>query len=216
MARPKKNSETPAARQRILDAFWNQLDQATLHELSVSSICNEAGCNRGTFYYHFTDMDDLVFTATEEELLWSRGVSRVVFSLITHPDNNAIRYVASSERIRRLTLIAKKCDNWDVIESKLKSTLVDMWTAILCPDGEKLTMGVRCAIEYSTSGILGMLTSGIFAEAPKDENDLETVGNFARNAARFMLGTISESQNLSKEEVILRLKAFNRITQLQG
>ena len=44
----------------MIEAFWQLLENNQLHEISVGMIVAKAGCNRGTFYYHFADKDELL------------------------------------------------------------------------------------------------------------------------------------------------------------
>ena len=60
MARPKKSNQ-PSVRDRMIEAFWQLLEDNQLHEISVGMIVAKAGCNRGTFYYHFADKDADIF-----------------------------------------------------------------------------------------------------------------------------------------------------------
>ena len=58
MARPRKDSKTPGAHQRLVDAYL-ALASETRGRLTVTALVEHAGCNRDTFYYHFESMDDL-------------------------------------------------------------------------------------------------------------------------------------------------------------
>ena len=76
MARPKKSNQ-PSVRDRMIEAFWQLLEDNQLHEISVGMIVAKAGCNRGTFYYHFADKDELMLAA-----LKLRGCPTALFPLL--------------------------------------------------------------------------------------------------------------------------------------
>ena len=57
MARPRKDADVACARQRIVDAFWQLLQDRPAHEIVVGAVADAAHCNRGTFYYYFPDME---------------------------------------------------------------------------------------------------------------------------------------------------------------
>nr|WP_120491242.1 TetR family transcriptional regulator [Corynebacterium lactis] len=45
-------------RGELHEAFWRLLAQQPGKRVSVAALTAEAGCNRGTFYYHFQDLED--------------------------------------------------------------------------------------------------------------------------------------------------------------
>jgi AcrR family transcriptional regulator len=59
MARPKADSNTPSARERIETAFWDMLASVPFSQITVSAISSKAGVNHNTFYYHFSSIEDL-------------------------------------------------------------------------------------------------------------------------------------------------------------
>ena len=67
MARPRKD-QGDCAEQRIKDAFWALLEQNDLKDITVSMITSKANCNRGTFYYHFNSLEELVDAIITDEL----------------------------------------------------------------------------------------------------------------------------------------------------
>ena len=63
MERPRKDADAPDARTRIIEAFWELIENNSIFELSVGEVTRAAQCNRGTFYYYFHDFDELVAIA---------------------------------------------------------------------------------------------------------------------------------------------------------
>ncbi len=54
---------------RLADALWELLGTRRLTEVSVGDVIEAAGVSRGSFYYHFSDLDHLVAWAISQELL---------------------------------------------------------------------------------------------------------------------------------------------------
>ena len=52
----------------IRDAFVDLLSTKTINEISVKELCAKADINRGTFYSHYLDINDLL-NHLEEELI---------------------------------------------------------------------------------------------------------------------------------------------------
>ena len=80
MARPRKN-QGDSAEQRIKDAFWSLLEQNDLKDITVSMITASAKCNRGTFYYHFDSLEELIDTVINEELFINSSILHFFFTL---------------------------------------------------------------------------------------------------------------------------------------
>lgn len=104
MARPRK-SERDAAGIRLANAFWTLLEHHRLANITVGMVAEQAELNRGTFYYHFKSMDDLVDRVIEDEILGNESVMQNVFGLI-----------AGSSTVDSLeTLINRKTDRFALL-----------------------------------------------------------------------------------------------------
>ena len=55
-------------RDALMRVFIEQLENKSLDKITVKDIIEEAGVNRNTFYYHFSDIYDLIDKLFEEEL----------------------------------------------------------------------------------------------------------------------------------------------------
>lgn len=60
MARPRKDAREPSGKERIEEAFWQLFEQRPFSEISVKEVCELAGCNKTTFYYHFHDLREVL------------------------------------------------------------------------------------------------------------------------------------------------------------
>lgn len=213
MARPRKQDSTNA-RQQLLNAFWELLEDRRLHDLTVGALASRAHCNRGTFYYHFSDFDNLVFTAIENEFMQTNGVADDIFNLITEADEGAIERIVSGQQMKRLLLLMKR-GGTDMLEATTKIILLDLWRTVLCPDGSELAQETRFVIEYAINGMLGILSYKCRKEEEKDE-PLEFPFRFAKQSAAFTVSQISEAQGVPKEEVLMRLKMLKQLIGLKN
>ena len=68
-AKPKKEDRRVRyTKQAIRDGFLRLLAEKPIEKISVTEICREADINRGTFYAHYSDVDDLLHQL-EDDLL---------------------------------------------------------------------------------------------------------------------------------------------------
>lgn len=213
MGRPRKDPEAQDARQRIVEAFWKLLEDCRLSELTVGAICAEAACNRGSFYYHFDDLDALVRTAVESELTDGGNVSNDVFNLATGADDDVFSRIMEGRRMRRVSLAMKR-GGMDRVEAMVKKTMLGMWQTVLCPDGSDLLPETRFVIEYAVSGMLGVLAYKSRQDAAGAETPVPE--RFMGEAASFMLSQIGEAQGVPQDEMLLRLKMLSRFMRLSA
>ncbi|CAG7608854.1 TetR/AcrR family transcriptional regulator [Leucobacter soli] len=68
MPRPK-NDGSPAADERLEAAFFDALREMPFDRITVSNIVKRAGLNRNSFYYHFSDLEDLAHSAVQRILV---------------------------------------------------------------------------------------------------------------------------------------------------
>ena len=56
----KEDRRTKYTRQAIKDTFLALLEKKSFSKITVTEICKLAEINRGTFYLHYYDMDDVL------------------------------------------------------------------------------------------------------------------------------------------------------------
>lgn len=209
MARPRKNSGTPDARERILNSFWTLLGTHRLNEITVGMIVRQAGCNRGTFYYHFSDMSDLLYCAIEQEVMGESNLAMDLFNMATGAGEGY--RVLSGRRRERFALIVHQGGK-DEVERAVKAVMLELWKAVLCPDGEELKSEARMLIEYASSGIMGVI---VYLDSEDEgELDVDAVNERLVDIARFMLSTVAEAQGLTMDELLMRLKILNNVSRV--
>lgn len=87
MVRPAKNSDVPGAQERIERAFLSLMDEMPLHKISVKLLCERAGCNKTTFYYHF-ESADAVLAAIEEACIPRNVPHEALSAMETDPEGH--------------------------------------------------------------------------------------------------------------------------------
>ena len=214
MGRPRKKAGVPDARQRIIDSFWLLLQDHHLRDLTVGMIVRQADCNRGTFYYHFADMDDLIFKAIEGELLGNPKVSMELFNLITgvDVDENYAKEILGGQRIQRLSLVIRQ-GGTEAVEKAVKTTMTDMWQTVLCPDGGELKPQTQIIIEYTSSGILGVAS---YSSRMKEEDKEASIDlSILKKLASHTLECVADAQDIPMDEILMRLKILNQFSKMQ-
>lgn len=68
MARPRKDSPGPSAEERLQAAFWELIEEQPLERMTVGDLTARAGCNRGTFYYYYDDMYEMLDAMIDRNL----------------------------------------------------------------------------------------------------------------------------------------------------
>lgn len=206
MARPKRSEGASDAPEKLLDAFWELLEDHTLGEVSIGMITARAGYNRGTFYYHFADKDALVSAAIENEL---QDVPGCIFALMAGAEDIDLSALVG-ENARRMALLMDKAGS-SAVEKKIKDYLIGMWTMLLTPEGGVLKDEVLVILVYAESGLLGLLSYlGSQGVQSLDGIPLDLV----RGCLQLVLKRISEIQGVSLDEIAKRLSMLTQLTRV--
>lgn len=142
-------------RRRLADALWGCLETRRLAEVSVGDVIEAAGVSRGTFYYHFSDLDDLVAWSLSQELLNSDGAGHSFLALAAQselPEETP----AVSRSLERVCLLLDRGGMSPVFDVAL-GAMQRLWAAALCDEGETLPDEVAAQLEYAVGGTVGML-----------------------------------------------------------
>lgn len=207
MARPRK-SERDAAGIRLANAFWTLLEHHRLANITVGMVAEQAELNRGTFYYHFKSMDDLVDRVIEDEILGNGSILQNMLSLVAGSSTANGFEAFIKQDIERIALLIKQ-GGMDSFSIKIKCLMFGTWKAILCDEGEELSPSTRMIIEYSTSGIIGIITYG--ARHETESTSPEFFLSFVKNNSEFLVNQIGIAQGIPRDAVLERVRATLRI-----
>lgn len=207
MARPRK-SERDAAGIRLANAFWALLEHHRLANITVGMVAEQAELNRGTFYYHFKSMDDLIDRAIEDEVLGNGSILQNMLSLVAGSSTANGFEAFIKQGIERIALLIKQ-GGMDSFSIKTKCLMFGTWKAILCDEGEELSPSTRMIIEYSTSGVIGIIAYG--ALHGSGEVPPEFFPSFAKSNSDFLVRQIGIAQGIPHEAVLERVRTTLRI-----
>lgn len=204
MARSRK-SERGTADIRLANAFWALLEHHRLANITVGMVAEQAELNRGTFYYHFKSMDDLVDRVIEDEVLGDGPVLQNMLSLVAGSSTANGFEAFIKHDMERIALLIKQ-GGMDSFSIKVKRLMFDAWKAILCDEGEELSPSARMIIEYSTSGIIAYGALHESGEAPPD-----FFLSFVKNNSEFLVSQIGIAQGIPRDALLERVRATLRI-----
>lgn len=212
MARPRK-SERDAADSRLIAALWTLLEQHHLSDITVGMVTDQAGLNRGTFYYHFKSMDDLIDRAIENEVLGNGSLMQNVFSLIAGMSTANHFETFVTQKTNKIALLIKQ-GGMDSFSVKIKRLVFSTWKAVLCDNGDELAPNTRLVIEYSTSGIIGIIAYG--ALYGSEQVSPEFFLSFVKNNSEFLVNQIAIAQGIPYNAVLERVRATMRLNQMNS
>lgn len=78
------NQRTQQTRQTIRNTVLSLLEHTSFSRLTVTEVCRRLEINRGTFYLHYYDLEDVLDDILEEMLRNTAGI----FSYLFHPEQN--------------------------------------------------------------------------------------------------------------------------------
>lgn len=207
MARPRKDSCEPDARRRIIEAFWALLEEYPLRSITIGSVSKLAGCNRTTFYYHFGDMDALVASAIQDELLGGNVLARQLSFVLSGGDVSMARAMRSVP-VQRISL-AMRAGEMHTIMGILRGVVIGLWEQALCDEGEHLSDDARFAVQFMLHGIMGQLAQTI-REGGEVPGLSAATDAFIEQAGQLAIQTVARAQGMDAEEARARLVACSR------
>lgn len=184
---------------RLADALWDCLAELPVGEISVGDVIEAAGVSRGSFYYHFEDLDELLAWAIRQEVMNSdrKGHSFALLLARAEPSGNALVQRA----IARVCLLLDKGGMSPVFDVALDA-MREVWVAVLEPEGGRLPDGVVAQLEYAVGGSVGMLARA----SRSTEAKLRASSAFIRACNRTLVERIADELGVSAAELVARLE----------
>ena len=200
MARPRKDADAPDARTRIIEAFWELIENNSIFELSVGEVTRAAQCNRGTFYYYFHDFDELVAIAIAQLLQDNELITDALWHFSSEGDLSAFD---------RRIVITMRAGAAEQVEQGIHTIIIDRVREIVHPDGEELKADSSFAVGFLVSGIMGFVMAVGFAREGGEEIDLEQLGDSAcaylRAVAMQTVETVAQVEGVDTSELLERV-----------
>lgn len=214
MGRPRKNSAQPDAIERITESFWHLLEDHQLNEITIGMISQTANCNRGTFYYHFTDIDELIDYVIKREF-FVNSMPQKLFKLAVSGNEEAFLESLNNPSSHRVCLIMER-GGQSLAEERIRSSLVLLWQAILCCEDDQLSNDARLIIEYSSHGMMGLIRYLHQQDSEGDIIDIMPSIELIRDTSDFILEHISQAQGITRDELIERADTVFRWIQAES
>ncbi len=211
MGRPRIDNNEPSAVDRIYQAFWELLETNMVKDITISMVSAKAGCNRGTFYYHFKDMDDLLYRVIETDLMGSNNESyaHLIFRMLATPSSELLLAQVENKIARHLFLLANQ-GGMDIVDAKIKAIISNMWRDVLCEEGCELCFESRLMIEYSVSGLIAMILL-IYRLQEKGEDIPKSVDMESfQQVARIQIVRLARFEDVDPAEVLMRLRMYDK------
>lgn len=157
----KKNAEE--TREKIKNAFLKLYKEKRIEKISIGELAKEAKIYRGTFYYYYEDIYDLLSKIEEEFFNESiKDVVEVVQGILSNDIEERVISITNNfkkyEELMRLFFITRP--NIKLI-NKIKETAKGKAVETLGIDVEKLSNEDKYILEYIASAQVGIVTKWI-------------------------------------------------------
>lgn len=203
MARPRKDADEPGARERIADAFWELLECTPRSAMTVGAVVKAAGCNRGTFYYYFSDLDVLAASAVREEFFSDDALVRAIFGALVEGDAGSLQRRVPRRRLRRMA-IAIRAGERRLVDQTIRGEVQRRWESCLCAEGEHLKPAATFAIQFMVGGVLGFIAEATERGALPCPLTPEARAYLA-SVARATIEAVADAQGMTPVEVLARV-----------
>ncbi|QOS67664.1 TetR family transcriptional regulator [Eggerthella guodeyinii] len=162
MARPRKDSPGPSAEERLQAAFWELIEEQPLERMTVGDLTARAGCNRGTFYYYYDDMYEMLDAMIDRNL--PKQLPSFLLQHFTgeapsadHDRELAVALRTFQPMIDRLCLLLANASS-PLVTRRVKGAVMELWAGEFAAGGEAALAGdARIVLEFVVSGILGLM-----------------------------------------------------------
>ena len=209
MARPRKDAEGPCARARLVEAFWGLLEQGPGAEVSVGAVTRAAGCNRGTFYYHFKDIDELKRTAIGQLLLDDGALVDELWRAALEGDVAHLLEQGDTVCLHRL-VIAMESGSAHLVDRTVRRGVLDRWKRAVCPDGGELAPDACFAIQFMVSGIMSLVVALGYSNEGMGPVQAIGLGSCARtyllDVASATADAVAAAQSMDRDTLLARLR----------
>lgn len=178
-------------------------------EISVGAVTRAAGCNRGTFYYHFKDIEGLRRAAVSQMLLDDGAMTDDVWRAVLMGDIDTLFANDGVGWLHRLVL-ALESGMAPLVNSVARKTVMDRWAQAVCPDGGELASDARFAIQFMVSGVMSLMVAVGYSNegmAPMPRIELGPCARaYLARVASATVDTVAKAQGIGRDDLIARLR----------
>lgn len=153
MGRPRKEEGAKAV-DLLEEAFFDQLADTPFEKLTISGVAKAAGVNRNSFYYHYTDMNDLALSAVNGLLL--SDIPRLMASGLG-PDSKELDTLLTGAvqhgNYRKMMIIIGP-NSTEELRGVLKQSISDLWLGTFNLEPEDLNTEESATMSFTMAGAL--------------------------------------------------------------
>ncbi len=175
MARPRRESPSPNAKERIKEAFWALYQSRPIGKISVKEIVALAGCNRTTFYYYYCD----VYAVLEEIELHCLPVElpSLIVQIITGERNydEIAAFVSSHQALYKQICYLLSAHGDPGFAQRFKNEMLRLWSAAAGISFAGLDKTLRLRLELIIGGLMSLFACSGNGEAIALEEIAETM-----------------------------------------
>lgn len=191
MARPRKDSAQPGARQRITEAYWALAAERAFPDIAVDQILKRAACNRTTFYYHFENLAAVRAEAEKQRLTAEKFRSIVRLIVSRDLSSSAVRafYDENLDLIRYLARQLAGSSQGEAPD-RFRATVRAMWIEqrLLRGDGSDPDL-LLATHTFLINGLLGSIAS--LADLSEEEF-LVRLDSFSQLYSRIVMNVLAD------------------------
>lgn len=154
--RPRKDWGKPTAKQRLHQAFWDLVAHHAAESITIGMLTEHAGCNRGTFYYHYTDIYALIDEVVDQSIprqLPLYMLSRIV-GLESFDDMESL-YLRLQPQLDQLCILLNNGSS-AYVAHRFKRKALKIWSEVYGIDMREMG-DARVVFEFTINGMLGLL-----------------------------------------------------------
>lgn len=185
MGRPRYAAGETPAREKLIGAYWELLEEDSFENVTVRAIARRAGVNHNTFYRHFGSLEELARAAFEDVVL-----PQIPLALLNLSIEAPMLDDTQLEGLRRARIYARSGSG--LLLEILRSALEGAWLRAAQVCREELTSEQRIDC--------GIIFGGISCILGSDDFEAES-GSFAKVLSRplgqGMLRTLADIRQAS-------------------
>ncbi|RSX55117.1 AcrR family transcriptional regulator [Bifidobacterium dolichotidis] len=163
MSRPRRDSRTLPAKDRMENAFWDLLADHEFSKITVTDVVRVADVNRNSFYYHFSGLPELADASILREVEHMPRPASPQAHMHLRPETEWRFYCTTMleepeqrQRLDRLALLTGPNSSNELMDS-LRDFLRMTMMSILEIDTDSMDVKTSLLIDFSVGGILAVL-----------------------------------------------------------
>lgn len=182
------NHTSEETKESIRCAFKELYRENHSNKISVSSICKAANINRGTFYYYYNDIYDLMSEMENDLIDGLKKIYPYLIDEMLNKDFSNIEIISELFEYYKdlIILFSDKMEN-EKIREEIEKVFMDCLSEKLNFSSNDSIEKRNGIIEYFISGQIGIITWWIKNEKPISINDLFKIIHDINNKGAFTI-----------------------------